>query len=92
MTINEAINHTDVSLVDVRTPGEVAMEPVPGAVNIPLDEVPQRWEEFKEMSRPLVVFCRSGNRSGQALAFLNSKGIIDGMNGMGASDVLINLM
>lgn len=92
MTINEAINHTDVSLVDVRTPGEVAMEPVPGAVNIPLDEVPQRWEEFKEMSRPLVVFCRSGNRSGQALAFLNSKGITDGMNGMGASDVLINLM
>jgi rhodanese-related sulfurtransferase len=68
------------------------MEPVPGAVNIPLDEVPQRWEEFKEMSRPLVVFCRSGNRSGQALAFLNSKGITDGMNGMGASDVLIHLM
>jgi len=68
------------------------MEPVPGAVNIPLDEVPERWEEFKEMSRPLVVFCRSGNRSGQALAFLNSKGVSDGMNGMGASDVLINLM
>jgi rhodanese-related sulfurtransferase len=92
MTINEAINHENVSLVDVRTPAEVAMEPVPGAVNIPLDEVPERWEEFKEMSRPLVVFCRSGNRSGQALAFLNSKGVSDGMNGMGASDVLINLM
>ena len=92
MTINEAINHENVSLVDVRTPAEVAMEPVPGAVNIPLDEVPERWEEFKEMSRPLVVFCSSGNRSGQALAFLNSKGVSDGMNGMGASDVLINLM
>lgn len=92
MTINEAINHENVSLVDVRTPAEVAMEPVPGAVNIPLDEVPERWEEFKEMSRPLVIFCRSGNRSGQALAFLNSKGVSDGMNGMGASDVLINLM
>ena len=92
MTINEAINHENVSLVDVRTPGEVYMEPVPGAVNIPLDEVPERWEEFKDMSRPLVVFCRSGNRSGQALAFLNSKGITDGLNGMGASDVLIHLM
>mgnify|MGYP001044107045 FL=1 len=92
MTINEAINHENVSLVDVRTPAEVAMEPVPGALNIPLDEVPERWEEFKEMSRPLVVFCRSGNRSGQALEFLNSKGITDGMNGMGASDVLIHLM
>lgn len=92
MTINEAINHENVSLVDVRTPAEVAMEPVPGAVNIPLDQVPERWEEFKEMSRPLVIFCRSGNRSGQAIEFLASKGITDGMNGMGASDVLINLM
>ena len=68
------------------------MEPVPGAVNIPLDEVPERWEEFKDMPRPLVIFCRSGIRSGQAIEFLKSKGISDGMNGMGASDVLINLM
>jgi rhodanese-related sulfurtransferase len=44
------------------------------------------------MPRPLVIFCRSGNRSGQAIEFLKSKGISDGMNGMGASDVLINLM
>ena len=63
MTINEAINHPEATLIDVRTPGEVAMETVPGAVNIPLDEVPARWEEFKSMSRPLVLFCRSGGRS-----------------------------
>lgn len=92
MTINEAINSENATLVDVRTAPEVAMEPVPGAVHIPLDEVEARWEEFKDMSRPLVLFCRSGNRSGQALAFLESKGIADGMNGMGASDVLIHLM
>ena len=92
MTINEAINHENVSLVDVRTSEEVAMESVPGAVNIPLDDIPERWEEFKDMPRPLVIFCRSGNRSGQAIEFLKSKGISDGMNGMGASDVLINLM
>ena len=68
------------------------METVPGAVNIPLDEVPERWEEFKSMSRPLVLFCRSGGRSGQALQFLASKGIADGMNGGGASDVMIHKM
>ena len=68
------------------------MEPVPGALNIPLDQVPERWEEFKDMSRPLVLFCRSGQRSAKALEFLASKGVTDGMNGMGASDVLINLM
>ena len=92
MTINEAINHENASLVDVRTPGEVSMEPVPGAVNIPLDEVPERWEEFKDMPRPLVLFCRSGQRSAKALEILASKGVTDGMNGMGASDVLISLM
>ena len=42
MTINEAINHENVSLVDVRTSEEVAMESVPGAVNIPLDDIPER--------------------------------------------------
>lgn len=92
MTINEAINHPDATLVDVRTPGEVAFESVPGAINIPLDEIPTRWEEFKDFSRPLVVFCRSGNRSSQALMFLSSKGITDGVNGMGVSDVMIHKM
>ena len=57
MTINEAINHDNASLVDVRTHEEVAMESVPGATHIPLDEIPVRWEEFKSMSRPLVLFC-----------------------------------
>ncbi|MEC8458765.1 MAG: rhodanese-like domain-containing protein [Bacteroidota bacterium] len=92
MTIKEAINHENVTLVDVRTSEEVAIEAVPGAVHIPFDDIPERWEEFKDMSRPLVLFCRSGVRSGKALAFLESKGIIDGMNGMGASDVLIEIM
>ena len=92
MTINEAINHENVSLVDVRTSEEVAMESVPGAVNIPLDDIPERWEEFRDMPRPLVLFCRSGIRSGKALAFLEAQGITDGMNGIGASDVLIELM
>ena len=92
MRSNEAINHDNAYRVDVRTPEEVAREAVPGATHIPLDEIPVRWEEFKSMPRPLVLFCRSGGRSGQALEFLASKGIDDGMNGMGASDVLIELM
>ncbi len=57
MTINEAINHDNASLVDVRTHEEVAMESVPGATHIPLDEIPVRWEEFKSMPRPLVLFA-----------------------------------
>ena len=92
MNINEAINHPEATLVDVRSRGEVAFESIPGAINIPLDEIPARWEEFKDMSRPLVLFCRSGNRSGQALMFLSAKGITDGFNGGGVTDVMIHKM
>lgn len=47
----------------------------PGSINIPLNEVPDRVEEFRKMDQPLVLCCASGNRSGQACAFLQSHGI-----------------
>ena len=77
------------------------MESVPGAVNIPLDDIPERWEEFRDMPRPLVLFCRSGIRSGKALAFLEAQGITEKSrherygsirNAFGCEDVLIELM
>lgn len=67
-------------LVDVRTPEEFAMGSVPGSVNIPLDEVPTRVKEFKGKGE-IVVFCRTGNRSGQAKRFLEAQGIQNIING-----------
>ena len=58
------------------------------AINIPLGEVPTRVEEFKAMSRPIVVFCRSGNRSGQAAQYLQAQGVDEIFNGGGFQDVL----
>lgn len=89
MTTVEAINNANVTLVDVREPYELETEGfVPNAINIPLGEVPTRVEEFKEMSRPIVVFCRSGNRSGQAAQYLQAQGVEDIFNGGGFQDVL----
>ena len=51
-------------LVDVRTAGEFASGSASGAVNIPLDEIVSRIHEFKN-KETIIVFCRSGNRSGQ---------------------------
>ena len=48
---------------------------VDGSINIPLNEIPERVQEFKEMPEPIVLCCASGSRSGQAVAFLKSKGI-----------------
>lgn len=67
-------------LVDVRTPTEFAEGSVKGAVNIPLNEVHQRISEFKDKQQ-IVVFCRSGNRSAQAMAILKENGITNVVNG-----------
>ena len=76
------------TIVDVRTPGEFAGLHVLGAINIPLDEVVQRINEFKELSKPIVAYCRSGNRSGMAVAILKQHGIAEALNGGGVDDML----
>lgn len=75
------------SVVDVRTPQEYTSGHYPGAVNIPLDEVAKRIDEFKEMNTPIVLYCRSGNRSGQALQILKNAGITEAINGGGLDDM-----
>ncbi len=67
-------------LVDVRTAGEFASGSVKGAVNIPLDQVPSKIEAFKNKNG-VIVFCRSGARSGQAKSILDKAGIPNVVNG-----------
>lgn len=67
-------------LVDVRTPGEFATGNVKGSVNIPLDSVPNQLAKFKN-KKNIIVFCRSGARSGQAKTFLQQNGISNVING-----------
>lgn len=78
------------TIVDVRTPEEFAGEHFPNAVNIPLDQVAQRINEFKEMPKPIVAYCRSGNRSGIAVSILKQNGINDAINGGGLDDLKQN--
>ena len=73
-------------LVDVRTPSEFASGSVKGAVNIPLDAVMQNLARFKD-KKNIVVFCRSGNRSGQAKSILEQNGFRNVFNGGTWEDV-----
>lgn len=57
-------------VVDVRETWEFGAGHVPGAVNIPLDELIGRIGELRE---PLVLVCASGNRSGMAAEYLTSR-------------------
>ena len=67
-------------LVDVRTPEEFNGGKVKGSVNIPLDIISFQLEKFKD-KKNIVVFCRSGNRSGQAKVILEQNGITNVTNG-----------
>jgi phage shock protein E len=78
------------SVVDVRTPGEFLDGHYPGAINIPLNELSQRLDEFKELKMPIVAYCRSGARSGTAVSVLKQNGFNEVYNGGGLND-LFNL-
>ena len=60
-------------LVDVRADHEWEAGRIAGAKHVPLPELPQRTEEI-EKDRPVVVYCRGGNRSSMAAAALNEAG------------------
>jgi rhodanese-related sulfurtransferase len=60
-------------LLDVRNPPELAVETVPGALNIPLPELRARLGELPR-DREIFVFCRSGQRAYYATRILMQYG------------------
>jgi phage shock protein E len=86
--MEELINKADTFLVDVRTPAEVAEVAVPGAINIPLDTLPDNLDRFKEANGAVIVFCRSGGRSESAKNWLLQNGVEKVHNAGGYPSVL----
>jgi adenylyltransferase/sulfurtransferase len=68
-------------LVDVREPGEWEIARIPGAVLIPLDRL-RNGRAADELSiaaggKPIVLHCKSGGRSAQALTLARAAGFSD---------------
>ncbi|HVB26298.1 MAG TPA: adenylyltransferase/sulfurtransferase MoeZ [Mycobacteriales bacterium] len=63
----------DFLLVDVREPAEWEIVRIPGAVLIPKGELPARLSELPQ-DKPIVLHCKSGVRSAEALALLKAAG------------------
>jgi len=61
-------------VVDVRTPQEFASGHVPGAVNIPYEEIGKRTSEIGPPATAVVLYCRSGRRSAIAVESLEKAG------------------
>jgi len=87
VTDYRALLADDIQLVDVREPFEVGTGTLPGAVNIPLGELPARVGEL-DPARRVLLLCRSGNRSGQAAQWLAAQGFGDVVNLTGGMSVL----
>jgi len=60
-------------LLDVRADHEWEAGRIAGAAHVPLPQLPERLGEV-DKDRPVVVYCRGGNRSSMATAALNDAG------------------
>jgi len=59
----------DLVILDVRTTSEYEDDHIEGAVNIPVQELGDRLDELSRDDE-LLVYCRTGNRSAQAVGIL----------------------
>ncbi len=66
-------NGEKLNLIDVREVDEVKAGHIPGITHIPLGLLEFRTHEL-DKSKPYIMVCRSGGRSGQATQFLQSHG------------------
>lgn len=72
--LNEIVNNDGYIIVDVRTEDEFNEGHVVGAINIPYDEIDENTVLDKD--KTIVVYCKSGNRSGVAARTLSNLGYV----------------
>jgi phage shock protein E len=85
-TIKEKIS-AGARIVDVRSFAEFKDGAYKGAINIPLGMLPARMFELEPKDKPIVLYCASGARSGQAARLLKQAGWTDVVNAGGLDDM-----
>lgn len=62
-------------LVDVREDHELAICKLPDNIHIPMNQLPVRMTELEKFKgQDIIVYCRSGGRSGQCVQYLRNAG------------------
>lgn len=60
----EIDNKSDITILDVRTPGEYARGKIKGSINLQLDDIPTHVEKpLTDKNKSIYVYCLSGSRS-----------------------------
>ncbi|PSL38009.1 rhodanese-related sulfurtransferase [Labedella gwakjiensis] len=73
ISVSELHDLDGVTVIDVREPDEFAGGHVPGAVNVPLQTVPDSLDRF-DPEKPVYLICQAGMRSERAATFLDARG------------------
>jgi rhodanese-related sulfurtransferase len=74
-----------ITIVDVREPEEIRIAAFPGALNIPMGEIPARLSEL-DPDAELVIVCHHGVRSAQVAIYLARSGFMRVSNLRGGID------
>ncbi|WP_255171290.1 rhodanese-like domain-containing protein [Natrononativus amylolyticus] len=69
--VNRKLDDDDVQIVDIRQPEAFAQGHIPGAINIPMTELPARIDEY-DWGDDVVVACPIGQSSIQAARLIGS--------------------
>ena len=70
-------------IIDVRSKYEFTSGHVTGAINVPLDQLSDYAQKWKDKNKPMITCCASGMRSASAKSLLLSKGFSNVFNGGG---------
>ncbi|EOX4962398.1 rhodanese-like domain-containing protein [Vibrio alginolyticus] len=73
-------------IVDVRTPQEFSEGHLDNAVNFPLSELDKHFQDV-DKDQAIVLYCRSGNRSGKAYQYLQTQGFTNLHNAGGLGEL-----
>ena len=66
-------NREEFVILDVREPNELKISQLEGNINIPLGELQEKYLEL-DKEKDIIVVCRTGWRSANAVSFLKGKG------------------
>ncbi|MBS1935461.1 MAG: rhodanese-like domain-containing protein [Bacteroidetes bacterium] len=77
----------NITIIDVRTPGEYAQGHVKNSINVPLQELHDRIDELQQISGRIVLCCASGIRSAKACKVLQQNGFTNVSDGGSWIDV-----
>jgi thioredoxin len=75
LELAQLVKEGSVSLVDARDAGAFGRAHLPGATNIPAEEIETRLAELHMLASPPVLYCRSGDKTKELAAKLAEQGM-----------------